>query len=60
MGFIPTKLPNFGDIWEVCVKSFMFQLKWLIGNQNLTLVEFLTILSEIDGVLNFCLLTPML
>nr|XP_015915288.2 uncharacterized protein LOC107445418 [Parasteatoda tepidariorum] len=57
--FIPPRSPNFGGIWEAGVKSFKFHLKRVIGNQNLTLEEFLTILTEIEGVLNSRPLTPL-
>lgn len=59
--FILSKLPNFGGIWEAGVKSFKFQLKRIIGNQNLTEEEllFLTKPIEIEGVLNSRPLTPL-
>ncbi|XP_054719569.1 uncharacterized protein LOC129229310 isoform X2 [Uloborus diversus] len=57
--FIPPRSPNFGGIWEAGVKSFKFHLKRVIGSQNLTLEEFITILSEIEGVLNSQPLIPM-
>ncbi|XP_054713427.1 uncharacterized protein LOC129222888 [Uloborus diversus] len=57
--FIPPRSPNFGGIWEAGVKSFKFHLKRVIGSQNLTLEEFITILSEIEGVLNSRPLIPM-
>ncbi|GBM75600.1 hypothetical protein AVEN_271506-1 [Araneus ventricosus] len=56
---IPPKSPNFGAIWEARVKSFKFHLKRVIGGQKLTLEEFITILTEIDGVLNSRPLTPL-
>ncbi|GBO21377.1 hypothetical protein AVEN_139965-1 [Araneus ventricosus] len=57
--FIPPKSPNFGDISEVGVKSFKFHLKRVIGGQKLTLQEFITILAEIEGVLNSRPFTPL-
>ncbi|GBM56478.1 hypothetical protein AVEN_126291-1 [Araneus ventricosus] len=57
--FIPPKSPNFGGIWESGVKSFKFHLKRVIGSQKLTLEEFITILAEIEGVLNSRPLTPL-
>ncbi|GBL93579.1 hypothetical protein AVEN_59755-1 [Araneus ventricosus] len=57
--FIPPKSPNFGGIWEAGVKSFKFHLKHVIGGQKLTLEEFITILAEIEGVLNSRPLTPL-
>ncbi|GBM59390.1 hypothetical protein AVEN_17422-1 [Araneus ventricosus] len=57
--FIPPKSPNFGGIREAGVKSFKFHLKRVIGSQKLTLEEFITILAEIEGVLNSRPLTPL-
>jgi len=57
--FIPPKSPNFGGLWESCVKSFKFHLRRVAGNANLTLEEFLTLLIEIEAVLNSRPLTPL-
>ncbi|XP_054711436.1 uncharacterized protein LOC129221026 [Uloborus diversus] len=57
--FIPPRSPNFGGIWKAGVKSFKFHLKRVTGSQHLTLEEFITILSEIEGVLNSRPLIPM-
>ncbi|GBM94249.1 hypothetical protein AVEN_113105-1, partial [Araneus ventricosus] len=53
------KSPNFGGIWEAGVKCFKFHLKRVIGKQILSLEEFVTILAEIEGVLNSRPLTPL-
>ncbi|GBN40838.1 hypothetical protein AVEN_204093-1 [Araneus ventricosus] len=50
--FIPPKSPNFGGVWEAGVKLFKHHLKRVIGNAHLTLEEFLTIILEIESVLN--------
>jgi hypothetical protein len=57
--FIPPKSPNFGGLWEAGVKSFKFHLKRVVGSSRLTLEEFLTVISEIEGVLNSRPLTPL-
>lgn len=57
--FIPPKSPNFGGLWEAGVKSFKYHLKRVIGNANLTLEEFLTVILEIESVLNSRPLTPL-
>ncbi|GFW88953.1 DUF5641 domain-containing protein [Trichonephila clavipes] len=50
--FIPPRSPNFGGLWESGVKSFKTHLKCVAGNSNLTLEEFITLLAEIEAVLN--------
>ncbi|GBN80111.1 hypothetical protein AVEN_274764-1 [Araneus ventricosus] len=57
--FIPPKSPNFGGLWEAGVKSFKHHLKRVVGNAHLTLEEFLTIILEIESVLNSRPLTPL-
>ncbi|GBN10956.1 hypothetical protein AVEN_25289-1 [Araneus ventricosus] len=57
--FIPPKSPDFGGLWEAGVKSFKHHLKRVIGNAQLTLEEFLTIILEIESVLNSRPLTPL-
>ncbi|GBN34045.1 hypothetical protein AVEN_176285-1 [Araneus ventricosus] len=50
--FIPPKSPNLGGLSEAGVKSFKHHLKRVVGNAHLTLEEFLTIILEIESVLN--------
>lgn len=57
--FNPPRSPNFGGLYEAGVKSFKFHLKRISGNSNFTLEEFITILAEIEGVLNSRPLTPL-
>ncbi|GFX22327.1 integrase catalytic domain-containing protein [Trichonephila clavipes] len=56
--FIPPRSPNHGGLWEAGVKAFKFHLKRVVGNAHLTLEEFITILCEIEAVLNSRPLTP--
>ncbi|GBN16508.1 hypothetical protein AVEN_8361-1 [Araneus ventricosus] len=56
--FIPPKSPNFGGLWEAGLK-FKHHLKRVVGNAHLTLEEFLTIILEIQSVLNSRPLTPL-
>ncbi|GFV01156.1 integrase catalytic domain-containing protein [Trichonephila clavipes] len=49
--FIPPRSPNHGGLWEAGVKAFKFHLR-VVGNAHLTLEEFITILCEIEAVLN--------
>ncbi|GFT28904.1 integrase catalytic domain-containing protein [Trichonephila clavipes] len=57
--FIPPRSPNFGGLWESGVKSFKIHLKRVAGNSNLTLEEFITLLAEIEAVLNSRPLSPL-
>ncbi|GFU16687.1 integrase catalytic domain-containing protein [Trichonephila clavipes] len=57
--FIPPRSPNHGGLWEAGVKAFKFHLKRVVGNAHLTLEEFITILYEIEAVLNSRSLTPL-
>ncbi|GFU63498.1 integrase catalytic domain-containing protein [Trichonephila clavipes] len=57
--FIPSRSPNHGGLWEAGVKAFKFHLKRVVGNAHLTLEELITILCEIEAVLNSRPLTPL-
>ncbi|GFX62289.1 pro-Pol polyprotein [Trichonephila clavipes] len=57
--FIPPRSPNHGGLLEAGVKEFKFHLKRVVGNAHLTLEEFITILCEIEAVLNSRPLTPL-
>ncbi|GBM91350.1 hypothetical protein AVEN_7002-1 [Araneus ventricosus] len=57
--FIPPRSPNFGGLWEAGVKSFKHHLKRTVGNSRLTIEQFLTIVIQIEGILNSRPLTPL-
>ncbi|GFX74685.1 uncharacterized protein TNCV_3121151 [Trichonephila clavipes] len=57
--FMPPRAPNFGGLWEAGVKSFKFYLKKAVGNLKMTLEEFLTIITQIEGILNSRPITPL-
>ncbi|GFU16846.1 integrase catalytic domain-containing protein [Trichonephila clavipes] len=57
--FMPPRAPNFGGLWEAGVKSFKFYLKRTVGNLKMTLEEFLTIITQIEGILNSRPITPL-
>ncbi|GFX99531.1 integrase catalytic domain-containing protein [Trichonephila clavipes] len=50
--FLPPRAPNFGGLWEAGVKSFKFHFKREAGNSRFTYEEFLTIMTQIEGILN--------
>ncbi|GFV46429.1 DUF5641 domain-containing protein [Trichonephila clavipes] len=58
-GPLTSRSPNHGGLWEAGVKAFKFHLKRVVGNAHLTLEEFITILCEIEAVLNSRPLTPL-
>lgn len=45
--------PNFGGLWEAGVKSVKTHIFRVVGNQTLTYEEFLTLLVQIESVLNY-------
>lgn len=57
--FIPPYTPHFGGLWEAGVKSCKHHLIRVIGNANLTYVEFNTVLVQIEAVLNSRPLHPL-
>lgn len=57
--FIPPRAPNFGGLWEAGVKSFKYHFRRVVGNANLNYEEFLTMIVEIEGILNSRPLTPI-
>ncbi|XP_055924681.1 uncharacterized protein LOC129956765 [Argiope bruennichi] len=55
--FIPPRSPHFGGLWEAAIKSFKYHLKRVVKGINLTYEEFLTVIVQIEGILNsrpFC------
>jgi Family of unknown function (DUF5641) len=57
--FIPPRAPHFGGLWESTVKSFKNHFKKVVGNTVLILTEFITLLVQIEAVLNSRPLTPI-
>ncbi|GFX34442.1 integrase catalytic domain-containing protein [Trichonephila clavipes] len=57
--FLPPRAPNFGGLWEAGVKSFKFYLKRVVSNIRLTYEEFLTVIIQIEGMLNSRPLVPL-
>lgn len=50
--FIPPASPHFGGIWEAAVKSMKYHLKRVLGDTILTYEELLTLLTQIEGMMN--------
>ena len=57
--FNPPSSPHFGGLWEACVKSLKYHLKRVIGDNILSYEEFLTLVTQIESVLNSRPLCPL-
>ncbi|XP_066255904.1 uncharacterized protein [Euwallacea similis] len=57
--FIPAQSPHFGGLWEAGVKSVKHHLKRVAGNANLTFEQLITLLAQIEAILNSRPLSPM-
>lgn len=57
--FIPPHSPHFGGLWEAGIKSMKSHLKRVISDIKLTYEDFITILTQVEGILNSRPLTPM-
>jgi len=56
--FIPPRAPHFRGLWEFAVRSMKQHLK-KVSDASLTIVEMMTLLSQIEAILNSRLLTPL-
>ncbi|XP_046963286.1 uncharacterized protein LOC124532427 [Vanessa cardui] len=57
--YIPPQAPNFGGLWEACVRSTKYHLKRVIGDTTLTYEELSTLLTQIEACLNSRPLCPL-
>lgn len=57
--FIPAYSPHFGGLWESGVRRCKHHLRRIMGNAQLTHEEFITVLSQIEAVLNSRPLSPL-
>ncbi|GFS82249.1 uncharacterized protein TNCV_3340051 [Trichonephila clavipes] len=48
----PPATPHFGGLWEAGIKSLKSHLKRVIGNTILTYEEFVTLVTQVEAVLN--------
>ncbi|GFW35921.1 DUF5641 domain-containing protein [Trichonephila clavipes] len=58
-GMVNPQTPNHGGLWEAGVKAVKYHLRRVMGNLRFTYEEFLTILNQIEGVLNSRPLYPL-
>lgn len=56
---IPPRAPSFGGLWEAAVKSMKFHMKRILSNALLTYEELLTVLTQIEAVMNSRPITPL-
>jgi len=57
--FNPSTAPNFGGIWESAIKSTKLHLKKVTSTRVYTLEELVTLITRVEGALNFQLLVAM-
>ena len=57
--FIPPRAPHFGGLWEAAVKQAKFLLLRAVGNLVLTTEEMVTMLAEVEAVLNSRPIAPL-
>ncbi|GFT54632.1 integrase catalytic domain-containing protein [Trichonephila clavipes] len=57
--FIPPRGPNWGGLWEANIKSLKYHFKRVAGNSKFTYEELLTLITQIEAILNSRPLTPL-
>ncbi|GFX49544.1 pyridoxamine kinase [Trichonephila clavipes] len=57
--FSPPRRTNFGGLWESGEKTIKYHLKRVVGSARQTLEEFLTVITQIEGILNLRFLSPL-
>ncbi|GFY25006.1 uncharacterized protein TNCV_2691971 [Trichonephila clavipes] len=57
--FNPPATPHFGDLWEAGIKILKSHLKRVIGNTIPTYEEFVTLVTQVEAVLNSRPLTKL-
>lgn len=57
--FIPVYSPHMGSLWESAVRICKFHLKRVLGQSLLTYEEFVTVLVQVEGIVNSRPLCPI-
>lgn len=57
--FIPPRSPNWGGLWEANIKAFKYHFKRVAGNSKFTYEELLTLITQIEAILNSRPLIPL-
>lgn len=57
--FIPARSPHHGGLWESAIKLAKYHLTRIVGNENFTFDELLTIITQVEAVLNSRPLIPL-
>lgn len=57
--FIPPRSPHHGGLWESAIKSAKHLLVRTMGNSTLTFEDMLTLMTQVEAVLNSRPLTPL-
>ncbi|GFW89303.1 integrase catalytic domain-containing protein [Trichonephila clavipes] len=50
--FIPPRSPNWGGLWEANIKSLKYHFKRVAGNSKFSYEELLTLITQIEAILN--------
>ncbi|GFW64933.1 integrase catalytic domain-containing protein [Trichonephila clavipes] len=57
--FIPPRSPNCGSLWEANIKSLIYHFKRVAGYSKFSYEELLTLINQIEAILNYQPLTPL-